>query len=118
TIVGLFVRRRRGSPELRQQLAWLGYVAVIAVLAFVAALINGDRNALFSNVVFGVLFGDLVLGIPVACGIAILRYHLYELDIVIKKTLVFAVLAAFVPLAFVAVVVGIGTLVTGAGNSA
>jgi signal transduction histidine kinase len=60
---------------------------------------------------------SLALGIPVACTIAILKYRLYELDIVIKKTVVFAVLAAFVTLVFVAVVVGIGTMVTGAGNS-
>ncbi|TMK96456.1 MAG: hypothetical protein E6G40_11740, partial [Actinobacteria bacterium] len=118
TIAGLFVRRRRGSPELRQQLAWLGYVAVIAVVAFIAAIFLGnDSNALIGTVIWSVLFGDIVLGIPVACGIAILRYRLYELDIVIKKAVVFAVLAAFVTLVFVAVVVGIGTLVTGAGNS-
>jgi len=118
TIVGLFVRRRRGSPELRQQLAWLGYVAVIAVAAFVAAIFLGnDSNGLLGTVIWSVLFGDIVLGIPVACAIAILKYRLYELDIVIKKTVVFAVLAAFVTLVFVALVVGIGTLVTGAGNS-
>src|SRR2546425_5359963 len=116
-LVGLFVRRRRGSPELRQQLAWLGYVAVVAVVAFIAAIFLGNNsNGLIGTVIWSVLFGDIVLGIPVACGIAILKYRLYELDIVIKKAVVFAVLAAFVTLVFVAVVVGIGTLVTGAGN--
>jgi signal transduction histidine kinase len=118
SIVGLFVRRRRGSPELRQQLAWLGYVGGIAVVAFVVSIFLGnDSNAPLSTVVWSVLFGDIVLGVPVACAIAILKYRLYDLDIVIKKTVVFAVLAAFVTLVFVAVVVGIGTLVTGAGNS-
>jgi signal transduction histidine kinase len=116
-IVGLFVRRRRGSPELRQQLAWLGYVGVIAVVAFVVAIPLANSNGILGTVIWSVLFGDIVLGVPVACAIAILKYRLYELDIVIKKTVVFAVLAAFVTLVFVAVVVGIGTLVTGAGNS-
>jgi len=116
-LVGLFLRRRRGSPELRQQLAWLGYVAVIAVVAFIAAIFTGNSNGIVGTVIWSVLFGDIVLGIAVACAIAILKYRLYELDIVVKKTVVFAVLAAFVTLVFVAVVVGIGTVVTGSGNS-
>ena len=116
-LVGLFLRRRRGSPELRQQLAWLGYVAVIAVVAFIAAIFTGNSNGVVGTVIWSVLFGDIVLGIAVACAIAILKYRLYELDIVVKKTVVFAVLAAFVTLVFVAVVVGIGTVVTGSGNS-
>src|SRR5207249_1216551 len=84
------------------------YVALIAVVAFALAIFIGGGNDVLSTVLWVVLFGDIVLGIPVACAIAILKYRLYELDIVIKKTVVFAVLAAFVTLVFVAVVVGLG----------
>src|SRR5207245_2011255 len=78
-IVGLFLRRRHGSPEERQQLAWLGYVAVIALLDFLASVadgvIKGNNNDALSSVLFLVLFFDLLVGIPVACGIAVLHYR-------------------------------------------
>jgi signal transduction histidine kinase len=110
-IVGLFLRRRRGSPELRQQLAWLGYVAVVAVVAFVLAAILGNGNGLVPNILWGVLFGDIVLGIPLACGIAVLRYRLYELDIVIRKTVVFGALVALFTAVYAAVVIGVGAII-------
>jgi signal transduction histidine kinase len=117
TIVGLFLRRRRASPELRQQLAWLGYVAVIAVVAFVAAMVGGNGEGILSTALWAVLFGDIVLGIPVACGIAILRYRLYELDIVIKKTVVFGMLVALFTGVYLAVVIGIGAAIGHRGSA-
>jgi signal transduction histidine kinase len=57
----------------------------------------------------------IVLGfgvaVPVSCGIAIFKHGLYELDIVVSKTVVYGVLAAFFTAVYVAVVVGIGTAV-------
>ena len=46
-----------------------------------------------------------------AIAIAVLKYRLYEIDVVIGKTVVFAVLAAFITVVYVALVVGVGTLV-------
>jgi signal transduction histidine kinase len=67
------------------------------------------------DIFWSLFVASLAVGIPIACGIAILKYRLYDLDVVIKKTVVFAVLAGFVILVYVGVVIGIGTLVTGAG---
>ena len=117
-IVGLFLRRRRGSPELRQQLAWLGYVAVIAVLAFLAAAIRGNSDDVIATVLWSVLFTDIILGIPLACGIAVLRYRLYELDIVVKKTVVFGVLVALFTAVYAAVVIGVGAAIGHRANTA
>jgi signal transduction histidine kinase len=116
-IVQLFLRRRRGTPELRRQLAWLGYVAVIALGVFVLAIPFGNSNGLLGTLLWSALFIDILLGIPVACGIAVLRYRLYELDIVVKKTLVFGALAAAFTLVYVAIVVGIGAAVGHRGNA-
>ena len=49
--------------------------------------------------------------IPVAIGIAILRYRLYDIDVVIRKTVVFAVMTAVIALVYVGLVVGVGALV-------
>ena len=57
----------------------------------------------------------LVLGfgvaVPVSCGIAIFKHGLYELDIVVSKTVVYGMLAAFFTAVYVAVVLGVGTAV-------
>ncbi len=58
----------------------------------------------------------LLAGIPVSAAIAILRYRLYDVDVVINKTLVYGALALFFTAVYVALVVGVGTLVGGSGN--
>ncbi|MDP8956288.1 MAG: GAF domain-containing sensor histidine kinase, partial [Actinomycetota bacterium] len=57
------------------------------------------------------------MAIPVSAGIGILKYRLFDVDIVIKKTVVFGLLAAFMTALYVGIVVGIGTLVAGAGTN-
>jgi signal transduction histidine kinase len=58
----------------------------------------------------------IALGIPTASGIAILRYRLYDLDIVVKKTVVFGILAAFITIVYVAVVLLVPIVVLGTGE--
>src|SRR4029450_9242536 len=58
-------------------------------------------------------FTTLVLGIPAACGVAILKYHLFDLNLVIRKALVYAVLAGFVTAVYAAVVAGLSSVVGG-----
>ena len=117
-IIGLFLRRRRGSPELRQQLAWLGYVGVIAVAAFVLAIPLGNGISWLATLIWSVLFLDILMGIPIACGIAVLRYHVYDLDVVVKKTVVFGALVALFTAVYAAVVIGIGAAIGHRGNTA
>ena len=62
------------------------------------------------------LLGVAIIGIPVSAAIAIFKYRLYDIDVVIGKTVVVGVLAAFATAVYVAVVVGIGALVGSRGG--
>ena len=60
--------------------------------------------------------GTGYLAFPVTIGIAILRFHLYDLGLVVRKTLLYGLLAAFITAVYVGIVVGVGALV-GSGDS-
>jgi signal transduction histidine kinase len=117
--VGLVLRFRRSRGEERQQLRWLAYVGAFSLVMFLALFatgpIFGDASTV-EDVFWSLFVASLMVGIPAACGIAILKYRLYDLDVVIKKTVVFAILAGFVTLVYVGLVIGIGNLVTDAGT--
>jgi signal transduction histidine kinase len=98
SIVSLVLRYRRSEGEARQQIRWLVFVALALVssllVTLAAALIGGkafDRS-IGPEVAFAVIFSLIALGVPAAIGVAILKYRLYDLDLVIKKTIVFAIL--------------------------
>jgi signal transduction histidine kinase len=112
----LIVRFRRSAGEERQQLKWLSLAAAIVAVAltmsFPTVAVVGGRE--FDVVETFVILSFLSL--PVATGVAILRYRLYDIDLIIKRTLVFAALAAFITAAYLGIVIGIGTLVGSRGN--
>jgi signal transduction histidine kinase len=109
SVAALIVRFRRSSGAERLQLTWLGYAGVMVAVVF---LLCGLGNTLFpGSALYNALTVLALLLIPAAAGIAILKYRLYDIDVVINKTLVFGALAAFITLVYVAVVVGLGRLV-------
>jgi signal transduction histidine kinase len=65
---------------------------------------------------YTVMFATLALGIPAACAVAILKYRLYGIDVVISKTVVYAVLAAFITAVYVLLVAGAGALAGSGGR--
>ncbi len=71
------------------------------VLSFLATAVFGDQSWQ-SGAMFLTMFFTLIFGVPIACGIAILRYRLYDLDVVIRKTVLYAALAGLLLLVFVA----------------
>jgi signal transduction histidine kinase len=113
SFAAVVVRFRRARGVERQQLRLLTYVAAVsgAVLAFtiVTGLLGADA---VSNVAFYFLFAGIGIGVPVALGVAILRYRLYDIDVVIKKTVVFAILVGLLALigGFVGLLVGLGVV--------
>jgi len=121
-IVAVFLRRRGASAELRQQLAWLGYVGVLFLVAAVTAityvvLTHGGDTPL-GTFLFVLAFGIPLLGIPAACAVAVLRYRLYDLDIVVRKTVVAGLVAAAFTAIYALIVLGVGAAAGHRGNSA
>ena len=102
----LVVRYRRGSEQERQQLKWLlaGIVLLLAALA-VQILFPAFQNSPLIPLAAATL--------PIAIGIAVLRYRLYDIDLIINKALVYGGLAAVITAVYILVVVNIGALVGG-----
>jgi signal transduction histidine kinase len=102
---GCAVRYRRSGGVVRQQIKWFAYAGIIAAFGFVILAFTTNDPV----IAFIVLFPF----IPVAAGIAIMKYRLYDIDVVISKTIVYGCLAAFITAVYVLVVVGIGALGSG-----
>ncbi|MGH2773853.1 MAG: hypothetical protein ACRDJT_00275 [Actinomycetota bacterium] len=84
--VCLVLRQRRAVGDERQQLKWFTYAVAIVIAAGVAGIVltGGDADlALWVSPI-----------IPITAGIAILRYRLFDIDLIINRTLVWAVLTA------------------------
>jgi signal transduction histidine kinase len=110
SVASLVVRARRAGADERHQLRWIAAGAAVFfgvyLLSFVPGMLGvGDVGDL-GGVVF-VAYG----AIPIGIGIAILKYRLYDIDIVIRKALIVAGLAVFFTAIYAAVVGGIGALV-------
>jgi signal transduction histidine kinase len=98
----LLVRLRRASGQARDQLRWFCLATAMAIVVYVALGTAG----------LGWLGFTLAWpAVAVAAGVGILRHQLLDIDLVISRAVVVTVLAAFLTLVYLAVVVGIGTLV-------
>ena len=99
--IGYQVRRyRRAAGERRQQLKWLaaGGVTLVACFLIRAALGGG------SGVLGGVTFSLGLSALPIAIGVGILKYRLYEIDRLVSRTLSYAILTGLLVGTFVGLV--------------
>ena len=102
--VSLILRWRRASGVKRQQIKWFAYAAVLIAGGFAASLVFSSSRV-SSAAWFLYILGFMSL--PVATGIAILRYRLYDIDRIINRTLVYGTLTASLALAYFGSVVGL-----------
>ena len=102
SVVSLFLRFRSASGDERQQIRWLAYLAVLAILLLAGAVISGlaTGSSPLNDAFFLALFAVVGIAFPVAIGFAILKYRLYDLDLVIKKTVLYATVAILLTAAF------------------
>jgi hypothetical protein len=100
-LASVAVRFRRSRGDERQQLKWM--LAAVAVLV-VWILIREALGTNVSSALNGILFGLAVVSLPVAAGIAMLKYRLYDVDVVIRKTLVYGSLTVLLAVAYIGLV--------------
>jgi signal transduction histidine kinase len=107
-VVNLFRRLRRSAGEERLQFRWFTYSTVLILLLFIP-------SAFLPSVPVSVqLLGALALfTLPVAVGISIMRYRLYDIDVVIKKTVVYAILAGLIVIVGAVVILVLGEIAVG-----
>jgi signal transduction histidine kinase len=106
SLTAVVARFARSVGEERLQLKWFAAAAMLVVAAFITVILT--------NSVAGNVFLNLtVLCLDAAIAIAVLKYRLYEIDIVISKAVLYGSLAVFITAVYAALVVGVGTL---AGN--
>jgi hypothetical protein len=100
-IVSLVLRFRRAKPVERQQLKWfLAAASVLCAGFLVVGLSNGN-----AVVGWGIWLAG-IFALPVATGIAVLRYRLYELDRLVSRALVYVGLTVILGAAYVGLVLG------------
>ncbi len=125
-VVALIMRFRRARGDERQQIKWLAYVGAaaaiipltgiaIALVRSVAGIPEPDNDPVL-NFLF-ISFGTILLvGIPTACAIAAFKYRLYELDIVVKKTVMFGLIALAITATGLAAIALLPTFALGIGS--
>lgn len=99
SVVSVYLRFRRAGGIERQQIKWLAYSAALLGGVAIVGTIDELLFGVFGWWIFLVLVVTL-FGIPLSIGAAVLRYRLYDIDIVINRTLVYGTLTAMLALVY------------------
>jgi hypothetical protein len=94
--LSLIIRFRRARGEQRVQMKWLAFAGAVAAVTV-------PVGSVASDVVGEIMYVPImlsVLGLPAATGVAIMRYRLYDIDVVINRTLVYGALTATLALTY------------------
>jgi signal transduction histidine kinase len=112
-VCSLFFRYHHADGDVRQQVKWFGLGAAFTLTCLLAGQV---AQGLGAQVVSDVLSAIGVLGVPVGAAIAILRFRLFDIDVVISKAIVYGSLAAFIAIVYVGLVAGVGQLAGAVGT--
>jgi signal transduction histidine kinase len=116
--VSLIVRFRRAESVVRKQIEWLAYAAAIVVAGIITttALQARPQTEVLNNYENGIITLALAC-IPVAMGVAILTRRLYDIEVIVNKTVVYVSLAVFITAVYIALVVGVGQAIGKQGDA-
>ena len=119
-IIALFLRYRRSPAEERQQIRWLVYVVVLVAVSIILGVLQDLfwTTQTLGDVLFTITVSLIGIGVPVAIGIAVLKYRLYDLDLVIKKTVLYGTVAVVLLGIFLVFAIGVGRAVIEAAPGA
>lgn len=107
-VASLFVRFARAGRDERKQLQWLAFAAGV--------LIVSDRLLPQTGLLSQLAFVTSLTGMWLAIGVAVLRYRLYDIDLILRRAIVYAALSAIVAALYVALVAYLGALFNATGN--
>jgi hypothetical protein len=108
--VSVLVRFRRAQGVERQQIKWLLYAVLTVILAYPLLAVAMTALGYTSELAGDVSVSLLVAPVPLAIGLAILRYRLYDIDRLINRTLVYGLLTALLAGAYAGAVLVLGQL--------
>ncbi len=114
--LSLVLRYRRSGGEERQQIKWIAFAASVVVVLYAIAMIvsfvfpaeswTTAGSVWWLNLLTYAVLSSFTL-VPIAVGIAVLKYRLYDIDLLINRALVYAPLTAMLVLVYVGGVVGL-----------
>jgi hypothetical protein len=107
--ISLVTRYRRASGVERQQLKWFAMAAVLATFYIVALLLGFER--LLGGALLNLIDASTNMLLYAAVGVAILRHRLYDIDVIINRTLVYGPLTVTLVLVYIVGVVGLQAIV-------
>jgi hypothetical protein len=117
SVLSLLLRYLRSGRVVREQIKWLAFAASVVVLGVLLEVVAGTffaSDAAGSADLLGNLLEDAITmsfaGIPIAIGFAVLKYRLYDIDVIINRALVYGPLSAMLALIYVGGVVGMQAL--------
>jgi len=110
SVTSLVVRFRRSAGVERQQIKWFVFAGAVA-FACVAAMFSPLDD-------YRSVLGLGILAIPISVGVAILRYRLYDIDLIINRTLVYVALTAVIIAIYVLIVGYLGAVLQTGSNLA
>lgn len=118
--IAVLLRMRRATGDQRQQIKWFAYsatlLAVDLAVAGASTTLMGDPSPAVESISFFV-FVVALSTVPLGMGVAVMRYRLYDIDRVINKTIVYAIVTGAVVLAYSATVFVTGAMAAGSGDN-
>ncbi len=101
--ISIYLKFRRASTLERQQLKWFIYTGMLFTAFFIFQIVMGlafPRLNLFGNLDVNLFLPLFIFAFPVTVAIAILRYHLWDIDLIIRRTLQYALLTGLLALVY------------------
>ncbi|MGH9173989.1 MAG: GAF domain-containing sensor histidine kinase, partial [Vicinamibacterales bacterium] len=116
SVASLVYRFRRSDHLQRQQIKWVVFAASLVVAGFLADGIARGLSDGHDGGIVSVMATLTLFAVPVAAGIAILQHHLFDIDVIINRTLVFGALTVCVVAIYVLIVGYFGRLLSSGEN--
>jgi signal transduction histidine kinase len=111
--VSLFIRYRRAGADERQQIRWFALAGLLLVIVAVSGIVVGSlvyhNNTVVFNPIFDVLTPLAFTALAASLGIAVLKYHLYDIDVFLRQALVYGALVVLISVVYFLTVVSVGS---------